>query len=88
MQIIIKPGGVFIGIYSDSFEYKNFGNPEIRRASHVEPNELGQWTADLSPVDGPVLGPFEKRSDAIDAELNYLNLLLSECDVIDEHISF
>ncbi len=84
MEIVIKPFGVFIGIYTDTFDYGAFGRPQIRRASHVEPDESGHWTADLSPVNGPVLGPFDKRSEAIDAELEYLNLMLSEIESDDE----
>lgn len=47
------------------------GNVSIARASHVEPSE-GGWSADMSPVGGPVLGPFGRRSDAIDAEVRWL----------------
>lgn len=32
-----------------------------------------QWQADLSPSNGPTLGPFHKRQDAIDAEIAWLN---------------
>ena len=84
MQIIVKPTGVFIGIYSDMLDYGELGNYRIRRASHVEPDCNGKWTADLSPVDGPTLGPFDKRNEAIDAELEYLNLLLNEVDFCNE----
>ena len=52
-----------------------FGQLSVRRVSHVEPlqTESGlQWTADLSPVDGPLLGPFQTRSQAIAAELAWL----------------
>lgn len=86
MEIVIKPNGIFISIYSDSFNYGEFGKPQIRRASHVEPTEDGRWTADLSPVAGPVLGPFEKRNEAIDAELEFLNLMLCEVEPLDEHL--
>ncbi|MBL8794615.1 MAG: hypothetical protein JNM56_11980, partial [Planctomycetia bacterium] len=44
----------------------------IRRASHVEPAAEGSWFADLSPVDGPVLGPFRLRSEALAAERRWL----------------
>ncbi len=80
MEIIVKPTGVFIGIYNDSFDYGSFGRPQIRRASHVEPDESGRWAADLSPVDGPRLGPFDKRNEAIDAELEFLNMMLNEIE--------
>lgn len=32
-----------------------------------------KWQADLSPVNGPVLGPFDSRVDAIEAEIEWLN---------------
>ena len=78
MQIVIKPSGVFISIYSDTFDYGEFGKPQIRRASHVEPDDAGHWFADMSPVDGPKLGPFNKRNEAVDAELEFLNMMLDE----------
>ena len=84
MQIVIKPDGVFIGIYCDSIDYGTFGKPTIRRASHVEPDSSGRWYADMSPVDGPTLGPFDKRGEAIDAELEFLNMLLSESEPLPE----
>ena len=86
MQIVIKPTGVFIGIYSDSFDYSEFGKPQIRRASHVEPDTTGHWFADLSPVDGPTLGPFDKRNEAIDAELEFLNAMLANQEPLDESL--
>ena len=84
MQIVIKPTGVFVGIYSDDFDYGELGKPQIRRASHVEPDVNGQWFADLSPADGPKIGPFDKRNEAIDAELEFLSLMLSNAEPLDE----
>ena len=43
------------------------------RASHVEPDAAGQWSADLAPVGGPKLGPFDTRADALAAEIVWLN---------------
>ena len=48
------------------------GPAAIRRASHVEPTPDGRWTADLGPMDGPVLGPFTTRAAALDAEQVWL----------------
>ncbi len=81
MEIVIKPNGVFMGIYSDQLDYGKLGRPQIRRASYVEPDETGRWYADMSPVDGPKLGPFCKRHEAIDAELEHLNLMLDDQQV-------
>ncbi len=44
----------------------------ITRGSHVEPTSDGQWQADLSPVNGPYLGPFANRSDALTGERTWL----------------
>ena len=32
----------------------------------------GQWLADLTPLAGPVLGPFAARSDALTAEAAWI----------------
>ena len=76
MEVVIKPNGAIIGVYSDSFDYGKLGKPQICRASHVEPDESGRWFADLSPVKGPKFGPFDKRSEAIEAEIEFLNDIL------------
>lgn len=47
------------------------GEVSIARASHVEPVP-GGWSADMSPVSGPVLGPFVLRGDALAAEVAWL----------------
>ena len=86
MQVIIKPTGVFVGIYNDTFDYGELGKPCIRRASHIEPTDDGCWTADLSPVDGPQLGPFDKRNEAIEAELEYLNLMLNDINYPNDQL--
>jgi hypothetical protein len=50
-------------------------NPTIRRASHVEPDEHGEWWVDLSPVNGPILGPYppDQRHRALQDEVSWLN---------------
>jgi hypothetical protein len=60
-------------IWSDELiELLEAGRGEVRRASHVEPTDRGLWGADLSPVDGPLLGPFRTRREALDAERIWL----------------
>ncbi|MCI0640167.1 MAG: hypothetical protein L0Y70_13925 [Gemmataceae bacterium] len=44
----------------------------VERASHVEPDPVGHWWADLAPVGGPLLGPFDRRSEALQAESTWL----------------
>ena len=57
--------------YDDIATLLTLGDSRIVRASHVEPDAHG-WTADMSPVDGPMLGPFALRQDALDAEVTWL----------------
>lgn len=55
------------------------GKATISRASHVEPGDPAkgqnplQWYADMAPSSGPVLGPFETRQSALDAEVAWIN---------------
>ena len=48
------------------------GPARIGRASHVEPDSQGRWIADLSPVGGPTLGPFDRRSETLETEVYWL----------------
>ena len=73
MNILIEPGGVVRCVYGEALDLARLGPLALRRASHVEPDEHGRWHADLSPVGGPVLGPFERRGDALDAEAAWLD---------------
>jgi hypothetical protein len=72
MQIIITSGGHVRCIYAEIIELSTLGKPIIRRASQVEPDQHGQWYADLAPVGGPIIGPFAQRSEALDAEQRWL----------------
>ena len=72
MQLVIAPDGSVRTIYCEQIELATLGCLDIRRGSHVEPDERGRWYADLSPVAGPVLGPFNRRSDALDTERRWL----------------
>ena len=60
-------------MYSEAIPLDQLGRLEIQRGSHVEPTSNGQWTADMSPVNGPILGPFELRSAALQAERDWLH---------------
>jgi hypothetical protein len=73
MQLLIRPDGCALCVYSETIDLTELGRASIRRASHLEPDLEGRWLADLSPVDGPRLGPFTKRSEALAAEEQWLN---------------
>jgi hypothetical protein len=72
MDLIVHADGVISCIYSEALDLASLGRLTIRRASYVEPNLRGQWLADLAPVGGPKLGPFDKRSLALAAEQVWL----------------
>jgi hypothetical protein len=73
MELLIRPGGLVRCIYGEAIELHELGQPHITRASTVEPDAEGHWWADLSPVQGPRLGPFAKRQQALDAEQQWLS---------------
>lgn len=72
MELLVDPKGQIHCLYGEAIELSALGPLTIRRASHVEPDAGGQWWADLAPVDGPKLGPFDQRSTALTAELRWL----------------
>ena len=72
MQLVVEPSGAIRCIYGEVIDLHALGTPVISRASQVEPNEQGRWLADLAPVGGPVLGPFDRRSEALLAERRWL----------------
>ena len=72
VSITVQPNGDLRMIYYDEIStLLTLGESRIVRASHVEPDAMG-WTADMSPVNGPTLGPFALRQDALDAEVKWL----------------
>ena len=76
-ELFIASDGVARGLYGELIDPDALGAARTVRASHVEPAPGGGWTADLSPVGGPVLGPYPLRSAALAAEADWLtrNLL-------------
>jgi len=72
MELLIRADGVGECIYDETFDLTPLGQLQIRRASHVEPDDQSQWQADLSPAGGPILGPFATRSAALAAEIAWL----------------
>jgi hypothetical protein len=72
MQLVIEPAGTVRCLYAEKLDLHALGRPSIRRASHVEPDRQGRWAADLTPVGGPRLKPFIRRSEALQAERDWL----------------
>lgn len=78
MTIVIRPDGAVHCMYSDALDVRSLGSalgaaPKITRASMVEPTTDGQWTADLAPSNGPELGPFSNRAEALAAESAWID---------------
>lgn len=74
MELVIARGGAIHAIYDEALELAALGRVSIERASHVEPTAQGEWLANLALVNGPTLGPFSKRSDALAAETAWLRI--------------
>lgn len=72
MQLVIDCRGIVRGVYGEAIDLTQLGHLALRRASHVEPDAEGRWWTDLQPVGGPKLGPFGRRSEALSAELTWL----------------
>jgi hypothetical protein len=72
MQLIIDTAGSVRCLYGEAIDLAALGPLAIRRGSHVEPTADGRWLCDLSPVSGPVLGPFGCRSEGLAAEVAWL----------------
>jgi hypothetical protein len=71
MQLLIDAQGQVRCLYGEAIDLNCLGELTIRRASFVEPDG-NAWYADLSPVAGPILGPFTHRSQAFQAEVLWL----------------
>lgn len=78
MELIVNPGGMVRCVYGEEVDLSAIGQLHIRRASSVEPDNHGQWWADLSPVGGPRLGPYPSRSLALAAEVRWLDQHLAD----------
>ena len=73
MNLIIDIDGTARCLYGEQIDLASLGELTITRASRVEPDEQGRWWADLSLMDGPLLGPFSQRSAALAAETRWLS---------------
>ena len=72
MQLLVQPNGHVRCVYGEAIDLSALGRVQITRGSHVEPDADGRWIADLAVIHGPRLGPFDLRSDALDAERRWL----------------
>jgi hypothetical protein len=71
-ELVVAHDGSVRCIYDEAIDLREIGQLTITRASHVEPDQDGNWLADMGPSGGPVLGPFATRSEALAAEKAWL----------------
>ena len=72
MELVVGVDGGVKCIYDEALDLRALGKLQITRASHVEPDTEGMWFADMGPSEGPVLGPFGTRAEALQAERGWL----------------
>lgn len=72
MELLIQSQGLIRTLYDEVIPLHSLGKVQLSRASHVESDARGEWTADLGPSSGPVLGPFQTRTAALQAERDWL----------------
>jgi hypothetical protein len=72
MELVVGCDGGVWCIYDEALDLREIGKLQITRASHVEPDAEGYWFADTGPVDGPLLGPYGSRTEALGAEREWL----------------
>jgi len=70
MILAVTNTGAIRCVYTEALDLDQFGQSDIHRASNVEPGP-GGWYAQIVG-GGPKLGPFPKRSDAIRAEVAWI----------------
>ena len=74
-KIFIRPDGVIEGLYSDAVPLNNLGRLNVKRATHVEFDEVCQEWIVMLP-DGKKIYSNPSREEALDWERNYCDRLL------------
>ena len=70
MELVVSPMGEVTTLYTEVLDLAALGALNIARVSQVEPDAEGRWFAHI--IDGPTLGPFARRSEALAAEVAWL----------------
>jgi hypothetical protein len=84
MRLVINTTGTTQTVASDDLSFvDSLGDCDVRRASHVEAvkhDGKSMWETDLFPVGGPVLGPFQTRTEALQKEVEWLDQRLGSLE--------
>lgn len=67
---ITTEGGLAM-LHDDDFNMKEFGQVQMKRASHVEPAEDGTWFVQSAKTLKMLKEGFETRKEALDWEKKY-----------------
>ncbi len=68
----LRCDGTVVGLYTDAIDLRVLGHVRAERASTVDWDEVAQaWRASIFAT-GAVLGPFQRRDEAVDAERRVL----------------
>jgi hypothetical protein len=78
MELVVDAGGLIKCIYDEALDLREIGKLQITRASHVEPDAEGYWWADMGPFEGPMLGPYGSRSEALGAEREWVTSVVND----------
>jgi hypothetical protein len=72
MELVVETRGTLRCMYGEEIDLAAIGRLTIVRGSFVEPDSKGHWITDLSPINGPILGPFMSRSIALAVERSWI----------------
>lgn len=75
MKIKINTDGTINLLYTEDICVEELGEVDsIRRLFHVEPTQDNKWTAtvNIGTSKCVILGPFDKRSEALTAEVAWI----------------
>ncbi len=72
MNLLVDSHGGIRCLYGESIDLNALGRVTIQRVSSVEPDNTGRWWADLKIMGGPRLGPYVRKSEALEAEIAWI----------------
>ena len=67
-ELVVGVNGGLRCLDDEALDLRALGKPRITPASHVAPDRDGNRWADMGAAEGPVLGPFGTRQEALQAE--------------------
>lgn len=67
---ITSAGGIAM-LHDDAIDLREFGKPEISRASHVEPDSSGLWYVQSAKTGEIIKSGFDTRAEALAFEKEY-----------------